>query len=42
MEHLETICNDRMAHIVAEKRKLRKQYQDDHSKIASRFYQVLL
>lgn len=39
-EHLETLCADRMSQMCQEKRKLKKQYQEEHAKIASRFYQV--
>lgn len=39
-ENLENVCNDRMSQMCQERRKLKKQYQEEHAKIASRFYQV--
>jgi tyrosine-protein kinase Fer len=39
-EHLEILCSDRMAQMCQDKRKLRKQYQEEHAKIASPFTQV--
>jgi Ribonuclease G/E len=39
-EHLETLCSDRMAQLYQEKRKSRKQYQEEHAKIASQFAHV--
>ncbi|CAH1728224.1 unnamed protein product [Chironomus riparius] len=39
-ENLENVCTDRMSQMCQEKRKLKKQYQEEHAKIASRFYQL--
>lgn len=39
-EHLEILCGDRMVQMCQDKRKLRKQYQEEHTKIASPFTQV--
>ncbi|KAG5673688.1 hypothetical protein PVAND_003712 [Polypedilum vanderplanki] len=39
MECLENICIDRISNILVEKRKIKKQCQDDHEKIASRLFQ---
>lgn len=39
-EHLESLCTDRMSQMCQEKRKLKKLFQEEHAKIATRFYQV--
>jgi len=39
-EHLEQLCSERMMQLYQDKRKLRKQYTDDHAKIASQFAHV--
>jgi hypothetical protein len=39
-EQLETLCSDRMAQLYQDKRKSRKQYQEEHAKIASQFAHV--
>lgn len=39
-EHLETLCSERMAQLYQDKRKSRKQYQEEHAKIASQFAHV--
>lgn len=39
-EQLESLCSDRMAQLYQDKRKSRKQYQEEHAKIASQFGHV--
>jgi hypothetical protein len=39
-EQLENLCSDRMAQLYQEKRKSKKQYQEEHAKIASQFAHV--
>lgn len=39
-EQLENLCSDRMAQLYQDKRKSRKQYQEEHAKIASQFGHV--
>lgn len=40
MECLESICIDRISNVLAEKRRMKKQCQDDHDKISSRLLQL--
>lgn len=40
-DHLENLTNDRMIQMHQDKRKLRKQCQEEHNKIASPLYQVI-
>lgn len=39
-EQLENLCSERMAQLYQDKRKSRKQYQEEHAKIASQFAHV--
>jgi tyrosine-protein kinase Fer len=39
-ENLENLCNKEMCQLQQDKRKLKKLYQDEHSKIAAPFHQV--
>lgn len=39
-EQLENLCSDRMSQLYQDKRKSRKQYQEEHAKIASQFAHV--
>lgn len=39
-EQLENLSSDRMAQLFHDKRKSKKQYQEDHSRIASQFAHV--
>lgn len=39
-EQLENLCSERMAQLYQDKRKSRKQYQEEHAKIASQFGHV--
>lgn len=39
-EQLENLCSDRMAQLYQDKRKSKKQYQEEHAKIASQFAHV--
>lgn len=39
-EHLENLCSDRMHQLCQEKKKSRKQYQEEHARIASQFAHV--
>jgi cell shape-determining protein MreC len=39
-EQLENLCSDRMSQLYQDKRKSRKQYQEEHSKIAMQFAHV--
>lgn len=39
-EQLENLCSDRMAQLYQDKRKSRKQYQEEHAKVASQFAHV--
>lgn len=41
-EQLENLCSDRMAQLYQDKRKSKKQYQEEHAKIASQFAHVSL
>ncbi|XP_053679586.1 tyrosine-protein kinase Fer isoform X1 [Anopheles nili] len=36
-EQLETVCHDKLASLSQEKRRVRKQYQEEHTKIATQF-----
>uniref|UniRef100_A0AAG5CQJ8 Tyrosine-protein kinase n=1 Tax=Anopheles atroparvus TaxID=41427 RepID=A0AAG5CQJ8_ANOAO len=36
-EQLETVCHDKLASLYQEKRRVRKQYQEEHTKIATQF-----
>ncbi|XP_055613638.1 tyrosine-protein kinase Fer-like, partial [Uranotaenia lowii] len=36
-EQLEALCLEKLAHLYQEKRRVRKQYQEEHTKIASKF-----
>ncbi|KFB41323.1 AGAP003651-PA-like protein [Anopheles sinensis] len=39
-EQLETVCHDKLASLYQEKRRVRKQYQEEHTKIATQFSQL--
>jgi single-stranded DNA-specific DHH superfamily exonuclease len=39
-ENLESLCSDKLSQLHQEKRKARKQYQEEHSKIATQFSHV--
>lgn len=39
-EQLESLCSDRMQQLYQDKRKSRKQYQEEHTKIATQFAHV--
>lgn len=39
-EQLENLCTDRISQLYQDKRKSRKQYQEEHAKIASQFAHV--
>jgi hypothetical protein len=39
-EQLENLCSDRMSQLYQDKRKSKKQYQEEHAKIASQFAHV--
>lgn len=41
-DQLESLCNERLSQVIQEKKKLKKQFQEEHSKILSRFTQVSL
>ncbi|XP_065074259.1 tyrosine-protein kinase Fer isoform X1 [Ochlerotatus camptorhynchus] len=36
-EQLESVCLDKLAHLYQDKRRVRKQYQEEHTKIATKF-----
>lgn len=39
-EQLESVCLDKLAHLYQDKRRVRKQYQEEHTKIATKFSHV--
>lgn len=39
-EQLETVCHEKLASLYQEKRRVRKQYQEEHTKIATQFSHV--
>lgn len=39
-ELLESVCQDKLTHLYQDKRKARKTYQEEHSKIAAQFTTV--
>lgn len=39
-ELLESVCQDKLTHLYQDKRKARKAYQEEHSKIAAQFTNV--
>lgn len=39
-ELLDTVCQDRLTQLYQDKRKARKQYQEEHSRIATQFSHV--
>uniref|UniRef100_A0A1Q3FTM0 Tyrosine-protein kinase n=1 Tax=Culex tarsalis TaxID=7177 RepID=A0A1Q3FTM0_CULTA len=39
-EQLESICLDKLAHLYQDKRRVRKQYQEEHTKIATKFSHI--
>lgn len=41
-EQLDNLCSDRITQLYQEKRKSRKQFQEEHNKIASQFAHVSL
>lgn len=41
-EFLESLCQDKVTHLYQDKRKARKNYQEEHQKIATQFTNVSL
>lgn len=41
-EFLESLCQDKLTHLYQDKRKARKNYQEEHQKIATQFTNVSL
>lgn len=39
-EQLESVCLDKLAHLYQDKRRVRKQYQEEHTKIATKFSHI--
>ncbi|XP_055543559.1 tyrosine-protein kinase Fer isoform X4 [Wyeomyia smithii] len=39
-EQLEAVCLDKLAHLYQDKRRVRKQYQEEHTKIATKFSHI--
>lgn len=39
-EFLESLCQDKLTHLYQDKRKARKNYQEEHQKIATQFTNV--
>uniref|UniRef100_A0A8D8HQX3 Tyrosine-protein kinase n=2 Tax=Culex pipiens TaxID=7175 RepID=A0A8D8HQX3_CULPI len=39
-EQLESVCLDKLAHLYQDKRRVRKQYQEEHAKIATKFSHI--